>query len=219
MNEPARKLTFTFADFLERERAGDVKHELLNGEICAMARGTIEHGRLASNVAGVLFAQLRGRPCAAFSSDVLVRVLATGLATYPDLSVVCGLLERDPEDANTIVNPVVLVEVLSDSTEAYDRGEKFAHYQRIPSLKEYVLVSQRSPRIEVFQRNEDGRSWTLYVAEATEKIELASIGCEIAVDEIYANALDPVTLSRDAMVHPGDDRVLKALLQRGTIRG
>lgn len=193
MNEPARKHTFTFAEFLQRERASDVKHELVNGDIFAVARGTIEHGRLTSSVTGALDAQLRGSPCAAFSSDVLVRVLATGLATYPDLSVVCGRLERDPEDANTIVNPTVLIEVLSDSTEAYDRGEKFAHYQRIPSLKEYVLVSQRSPRIEVFRRNEDGRSWTLYVAEATEKIGLASIGCEIAVDEIYANALGVVT--------------------------
>ena len=192
MNEPARKLTSTFAEFLGQERAGSVKHELVNGEILARARETIEHGRLASSMTGALGAQLQGRPCAVFSSDVLIRVLATGLATYPDVSVVCGRLERDPEDANTITNPVLLVEVLSDSTEVYDRGEKFAHYQRIPSLKEYVLVSQRGPRIEVFRRNEDGRSWTLNVAEATEKLELASIACEIAVDEIYANALDNV---------------------------
>jgi Uma2 family endonuclease len=190
MNEPARKLTFTFAEYLEQERASDTKHEFVNGEIFAIAGGTIEHGRLAANTAGVLFAQLRGRPCAAYSSDVRVRVLATGLATYPDLSIVCGRLERDPEDANTIVNPIVLVEVLSDSTEAYDRGEKFAHYQRIPSLEEYVLVSQHGPRIEVFRRNEDGKSWTLHIAEASESVKLASIGCELAVDEVYVNALE-----------------------------
>lgn len=190
MNEPARKLSFTFAEYVAQEQASDTKHELVNGEIFAMAGGTIEHGRLASRVTAALLAQLRGRPCEAFSSDVRVRVLATGLATYPDLSIVCGRLAHDPEDTNTIVNPIVLVEVLSDSTEAYDRGEKFAHYQRIPSLKEYVIVSQRSPRIEVFQRNEDGKSWTLYVAETSESVKLASIQCQIAVDEVYASALD-----------------------------
>ena len=190
MNEPARKLTFTFAEYLEQERTSDVKHEFVNGEIFDMAGGTIEHGRLASTVNAALRTQSRGRPCEVYSSDVRVRVLATGLATYPDTSVVCGRLERDPADANTIVNPVVLVEVLSDSTEGYDRGEKFAHYQRLPSLKEYVLVSQRSPRIEVFRRNEDGNSWTLLIAQAGERVSLASIGCELAVDEMYANALE-----------------------------
>jgi Uma2 family endonuclease len=190
MNEPARKLSFTFAEYVEQERASQTRHELVNGEIFAIAGGTIEHGRLASRVTAALLMQLRGRPCEAFSSDVRIRVLATGLATYPDLSIVCGRLERDPEDANTIVNPIVLVEVLSDSTEAYDRGEKFAHYQRIPSLKEYVIVSQQGPRIEVFHRNEDGKSWTLHVAGASESVKLDSIQCEIAVDEVYASALD-----------------------------
>ena len=125
-----------------------------------------------------------------FSADLLIRVLATGLATYPDLSVVCGRLERDPEDANTVVNPIVLVEVLSDSTERYDRGEKFAHYRRIPSLKEYVLVSQHAPRIEVFRRNEDGRAGPSTSRKLRERAAHV-IGCELAVDEMYASALDP----------------------------
>jgi len=188
MNEPAHKLTLTFAKFLEQERASDTRHELVNGEIFAMAGGTIEHGRLTSNVTILLGAQLRGRPCSAFSSDVLIRVLATGLASYPDLSVVCGKLERDPEDANTIINPTVLVEVLSDSTEAYDRGEKFAHCRRIPSLKEYVLVSQHEPRIEVFRRGDDG-IWSLHEAGATERVKLEAIACELSVDEVYADPL------------------------------
>jgi Uma2 family endonuclease len=188
MNEPAHELTFTFAEYIEREQGSDTKHELVNGEIFAMAGSTIEHGRLASNVTISLGGQLLGRPCAAFSSDVRVRVLATGLATYPDLSVVCGKLERDPGDVNTIVNPILLVEVLSDGTEAYDRGEKFAHYRRIPSLREYVLVSQHEPRIEVFRRGEDG-IWSLHEAGATERVKLASIGCELAVDAVYADPL------------------------------
>jgi Uma2 family endonuclease len=188
MKEPGHKLTWTFAEYVEQERGSDTKHELVNGELFAMAVGTIEHGRLASNVTISLGAQLLGRPCAAFSSDVRVRVLATGLATYPDLSVVCGKLERDPGDANTIVNPILLVEVLSDSTEAYDRGEKFAHYRRILSLREYVLASQHEPRSEVFRRGEDG-IWLLHEAGAAERVQLMSIACELAVDEVYTDPL------------------------------
>jgi len=193
MNEPARKLSVPFAEYLERERTSETKHELVNGEILAMAGGTLEHGRLAVNVATELRAQVRGRPCVVFSSDVRVRVLATGLATYPDVSVACTRVERDPEDTNTLINPILLVEVLSDSSEAYDRGAKFAHYRRIPSLKEYVLVSQREPRIEVFRRNEDG-SWTLYDAEASATVKLLSIDAELSVDEVYASALDTMAI-------------------------
>ncbi|MCK6588750.1 MAG: Uma2 family endonuclease [Polyangiaceae bacterium] len=188
MNEPARKLSASYPEYLAQEQASETKHEFLSGEIFAMAGGTPEHARLSSRVIGALVAQLRGRPCEAFSSDLRVRVLATSLVTYPDVSVVCGRFEQDPEDANTLVNPVVLVEVLSDSSEAYDRGEKFAHYRRIPSLQEYVLISQRKPRIEVFRRNEDG-TWMLFEAEASGSVKLASIGCELSVDEVYANAL------------------------------
>jgi Uma2 family endonuclease len=186
MNEPARAIRHTYAEYLAQEGASETKHEFVNGQIYDMAGGTPEHSRLALNVGAELRGQLRGRPCVAFSSDL--RVLATGLATYPDVSVVCGRLERDPEDKNAIVNPIVLVEVLSDSTEAYDWGEKFAHYRRIPSLREYVLVAQRAPRLEVFRRNDDG-TWTLHEAGPGERVKLASIGCELAVDEVYANPL------------------------------
>ncbi|WP_437335163.1 Uma2 family endonuclease [Sorangium sp. So ce394] len=189
MNAPARKLSFTYAEYLEQERASPTKHEYLGGEIFDMAGGTPEHARLGANVTAELRAALRQRTCAVFSSDLRVRVLATGLATYPDVSVVCGKLAHDPEDEHAVVNPLVLVEVLSDSTEAYDRGEKFAHYRRIPSLKEYVLVSQAHPRIEVFRRNEDG-SWTLYEAGPGERARLASIDGVLDVDEVYRGALE-----------------------------
>jgi Uma2 family endonuclease len=116
-------------------------------------------------------------------------VLATGLSACPDVSVVCGTLELDPDGANAAVNPVVLVEVLSDGTEAYDRGQKLAHYRRIPSLREYVLVSQVERRIELYRRNELQRR-ELYEARSGESLELAPIGCSIAVDEIYANPLE-----------------------------
>jgi Uma2 family endonuclease len=188
MNEPARKLTFTFAEYLVQERAGDTKHELINGEIYDMAGGTGEHARLASNMTGVLLGQLQGKPCAVFSSDLLVRVLATGMATYPDLSVICGRFEHDPEDKNVATNPIILVEVLSDGTESKDRGEKFAHYRRIPSLMEYVLVSQHEQRIEVFRRTEQG--WILSEATAGESVKLISIDGELSVDAVYANPLE-----------------------------
>jgi Uma2 family endonuclease len=188
MTQPARKLTYTFAEYLALEAKSEGKHEYVNGEIFAMAGGTPEHGRLAVNVSGELRSALRGRPCAVFNSDVRVRVLATGRATYPDVSVACGRLERDPEDENTIINPVVIVEVLSDSTEAQDRGDKFAHYRRIPSLHEYVLVSQHERRVDFYSRNDDG-TWTLHEAGAHGVVRLGSIGCEISVDAIYDDPL------------------------------
>ncbi len=192
MTDAAHKLTYTFAEYLALERAGDTKHELINGEIFAMAGGTPEHGRLATRVIRALATQLADRPCEAFSSDVLLRVRATNLGTYPDISVVCGRLERDPEDPNVIVNPIVLVEVLSDGTERYDRGEKLAHYRRIPSLQEYVLVSPRTSRAsEVFRRNDElGKSWTLHIGRGHPRTATwRRSRCEVAVDEVYANAL------------------------------
>src|SRR5262249_23805624 len=140
MTEPARKLSHTFAEYIALEAKSGTKHEYVNGEIFAMAGGTLEHGRLCANVIRVLGTALLGRPCITFTADVRVRVLATGLCTYPDGSVVCGRIELDPEDKNTLTNPIVLVEVLSDSTESYDRIEKQAHYRLIPSLRDYLLV-------------------------------------------------------------------------------
>ena len=161
----------------------------LNGEIFAMTGGTPEHADLAASVIRELGIQLRGRSCRVYTSDLRIRVLATGLGTYPDASVVCGPLERDPADKNTVVNPVVLIEVLSDSTERYDRGEKFAHYRRIPSLQEYVLVSQLEHRIEVFRRNGDG-TWTWSEALEPGSAKLSSISCELSVEAIYAGVFE-----------------------------
>ncbi|AGP37135.1 hypothetical protein BE04_33380 [Sorangium cellulosum] len=188
MDEPDGKRLYSYAEYLEQERTSPTKHEFLNGEIFAMAGGTPEHARLCLSVGAELRAHLRGRPCVVYSSDLRVRVQATGLSTYPDVSVVCGRIERDPEDTDAALNPVVLVEVLSDSSEAYDRGQKFAHYRCIPSLREYVLVSQHEPRIEVFHRNEDG-SWTLREARAGKGVELQAIGCILSVDDVYRDPL------------------------------
>jgi Uma2 family endonuclease len=190
MVEPAGKLSYTFAEYIGIDEASAVKHEFVNGEIFAMSGGTVKHGQLAANVIRALGTQLLDRPCAAFTSDVRVRVLATGLATYPDVSVVCGSIDYDPENKNTITNPVLLVEVLSDSTEDYDREEKFSHYRRIPSLREYLLVSQHERRVTHLSRNDDG-SWTLRDLPPTAIVRLPSIGCELSLDEVYRDPFAP----------------------------
>ncbi len=179
----------TYAEYLAAEATSEVRHEFLNGEVWAMAGGTPAHGALAAAVTGELHAALRGKPCRAFSSDVRVRIPETGLSTYPDVSVVCGRLETAPEDEDAITNPILLVEVLSDSTEAYDRGAKWAHYRRIPSLREYVLVSRAEPLVEVYRRTEAGR-WELTDARAGESVEIASLGVRLDVSAVYANPLD-----------------------------
>jgi Uma2 family endonuclease len=189
MTQPAPD-HMTYAEYLAAEAASATKHEYLRGEVYAMAGGTPEHAALAMAVGRDLGNQLRGQPCRVFSSDLRVRVEATDLSTYPDVTVVCGRLERSEVDQNAAVNPVLIVEVLSDSTEAYDRGEKFAHYRRLPSLKEYLLVSQKEPRLEVYRRNDAGH-WVLFEARRGESLELASLpGVQLATDEVYR---DPLT--------------------------
>ena len=180
---------FTFADYLVLEESSTVKHEFLEGHVWAMAGGTPDHGALSANVIILLGNQLRDRPCRVFTSDVRIRVRATGLATYPDVSIVCGQQETDPDDpkGNTIANPSVVVEVLSPSTEDYDRGEKVAHYKQIPSLHEIVLVAHEEQRIELWRR--DGERWILDVIREDGVAPLTSIGCELPLSEVYRNPL------------------------------
>lgn len=177
---------YTWAEYLALERTSNVRHEFLDGEIYALAGGTPEHAALAANVIGALHAQLAATAkCRVFSSDLRVRVTETGLGTYPDATVVCGELARDPQDRNTITNPTVVVEVLSDSTEAYDRGMKLDHLRRIPELREIVLVSHREPLIEVFRRGPED-AWTRSEARLHGTARLEAIGCELVVDAVYA---------------------------------
>ena len=187
----------SYAEYVARELTSDVKHEYLRGEVfvlgdvSAMAGGTRRHAALTVAVLSELRTALRGKRCEVYSSDLRVRVLATDLSTdlstYPDGSVVCGQAEgRD--DQNSITNPTVIVEVLSESTEAYDRGAKAAHYRRIPSLREYVLVNQNERRIEVFHRNERGL-WELSEAGPGERIALPSLDVSLEVDAVYADPL------------------------------
>jgi Uma2 family endonuclease len=170
----------TYAEYLAGEAKAEVRHEYLNGEVREVAGDTIEHGALAAAIAGELRTALAGKPCRTYSSDLRVRIPETGLTTYPDLSVVCGHLETARDDEDAITNPIVLVEVLSDATEAYNRGAKAAHHRRIRSLRKYVLVAQAEPRIEVHRRTE-GVRWELLEARAGETIELLSFGVRLDV--------------------------------------
>lgn len=176
---------YTYEEYLAFDEANEGKHEFVNGQIVAMAGGSPRHNALAFRLTVAVGTGIR-RECTGFQSDQRTRVLATGRATYPDLTVVCGPVERDPADKTrqTITNPTLIIEVLSPSTEKDDRGEKRQHYMRIPSLQEYILVSQGEPHIERFRRNEKG-TWDF--SESSEgAIELVSGGMlELAM--LYAD--------------------------------
>lgn len=189
MRRPEPHARLTYPEYVAAEAQSEVRHEFLDGCVYAMAGGTPEHAALAAALTRELGTALRAKPCRVFSSDLRVRVRATGLTTYPDLSVVCGKLETAADDPHALLNPIVLVEVLSESTEAYDRGTKAAHYRRIASLQEYVLVAQSEPLIEVHRRNERGH-FELIEARAGEHAELASLGVTISVDAVYENPLE-----------------------------
>lgn len=181
---------FTFEEYLILEETSRARHEFLGGHVWAMAGGTPEHGAVAANVIVLLGNQLRDRPCRVFTSDVRVRVKTTGLATYPDVSVVCGQLQTDPDDpkGNTVINPTVVVEVMSPSSEEYDRGEKLAQYKQIGALREIVLVAHEEQRIEVWRRDED--RWQLQLARGGAAARLEAIGCELPLDDVYRNPLE-----------------------------
>lgn len=177
---------YTYEEYLAYERDSALKHEYDGGEIFAMAGGSVRHNALASRISAVL-ESARPSGCVALQSDQRIRILATGRTTYPDATVVCGRIERDPADPSdmTITNPVLLVEVLSPSTEKEDRGNKWNDYQRIPSLKEYVLVDQSSPRVERYCRLDQGDAWEYSVA--TEGRVALSTGAVIDLAWLYAD--------------------------------
>jgi Uma2 family endonuclease len=185
MSVSIRRHRYSFQDYLAIEEVSTVRHEYLDGEIYAMAGGSVLHAALSAAVLAALHHQLSGR-CRTYSSDLRVRVLATGLASYPEVTVVCGPPETDPDNAETIVNPAVLVEVLSPATIDYGLGEKFEHYRRIPSLGAVVYVWQDRRQIEVRARQEEG--WKSTVASAGSAAVIDSIACQLEVDALYVDA-------------------------------
>ncbi len=182
MAYPAEKQAMTVEAYKALERDTDVRHEFINGEAYAMADGSPEHARIQINFAGALWSRSRGMPCRPTGNDQKVFVPETGSFFYADVTIVCGGHEYHPAESNALTNPSVLVEILSPSTEDYDRGTKFQHYKRLPSLAECVLVSQDERRVEIRQRVEEG--WL--IREVTEgDVCLASLDLSIPLDEIY----------------------------------
>ena len=178
---------YTYAEYLALEEESSIRHEYLDGEIYAMAGGTPDHAALAAAILSRIGAQLP-RGGRTFTSDLRVRIVSTGLTTYPDGAVVCGGTQRAPEDAIAVTNPVVLIEVTSNSSEDYDRGEKLRQYQSIPTAREIVIASHREPRISVHRRGEHG--WTASHAVAGESVSLESIGAVLRVDDVYRDGLE-----------------------------
>lgn len=185
MSTVANSNRFSYAEYLERENAAPTKSEFYAGEIFAMAGGSRRHNSITGNFFAHLYAKLSSAPCRPFMSDQRIRISTLNLGTYPDVSVVCGEPEGDKADPEAITNPRVLVEVLSQSTESYDRGRKFSYYRRIESLEEYVLVSQDEPLVERFKR-QPGGDWMLRVFEGVEAIlNLESIQVVLPLKDIY----------------------------------
>ena len=182
---------YTEEEYMELEREADYKSEYFQGEIFAMAGAGHNHNRIVENLSIDIGTFFKGKSCRTYSSDQRIHIPTSGLYTYPDLIVVCGANQYQDEKKDTLLNPIVLVEVLSESTEAYDRGQKFHFYRSIPTLQEYVLINARAVAAEVFRKSEAGL-WTLaseaYALDGS--IELASVGLTLPMQDVYAQTED-----------------------------
>ena len=177
------------AEYLALDRRSEVKHEYLDGAVFAMTGASLRHNRIVSNLGGIFYQRLRGGRCTAYVADLRLQVTATGFYTYPDLVVVCGEPQLADAHLDTILNPTLIVEVLSPSTEATDRGSKFAHYRTIESLAEVVLVAQERVQVERYTRQPEG-GWLLFEARHLEdRLPLSSIGVELVLADVYEGAL------------------------------
>ena len=180
----AKPSLLTPGEYLALERKAGIRSEYIAGRMFAMSGASRRHSLIAGNFHGEIWSRLRGRECEVHMNDMRVKVSPPGLYTYPDIVAVCGEARFEDNELDTLVNPTVIVEVLSESTEAYDRGEKFAHYRRLETLREYVLVAQDKIRIEHFRR--EGDEWILSEVSAPEAtLHLGSIDCHIGVAAIY----------------------------------
>lgn len=171
--------------YLEYERSCEVRHEFYDGELFAMAGASRKHVMIVTNTVVVLGGQLRGKPCTVFSTDLRVRVDATGLFTYPDVVIGCDTLQFADDHEDTLLNPTVIIEVLSKSTADYDRGTKFKHYRTIEELQEYVLIAQDEPRIEHYRRQPEGKWLLTTFQRLDEVVTLDSINCTLPLVEVY----------------------------------
>jgi len=185
-SRPQRR--YSLEDYFSLEEGSTVRHEFFNGEIFAMAGGTVAHNQIAANVLRQLGTALKERPCRALGSDM--RLLTPGgLLTYPDVMVICGPVELAPGRRDVVTNPIVLVEVLSDATRAYDLGDKFELYKAIPTLRDYLTIDQRTVDVQCFQR--DGSSWNpATLSRVEEAVSLPSIDVRMPLADVYDKALE-----------------------------
>jgi Uma2 family endonuclease len=199
MSQAAAKRRYTLEEYFEFERNSEEKFEYRDGEVVnlsetiGMAGGSLVHSRITANVIAAIRSRLTGGPCQVYSGDLRVRIPRKVLWAYPDASVICGnaQVEAIPGVGETATNPQVIIEVLSPSTESYDRGDKFARYREIPSLRDYVLVAQHEPRVEVFSRAEDGAWSFVPVSDVRASAVLRSLGVELPLAEVYAGVEFP----------------------------
>jgi Uma2 family endonuclease len=179
------KTFITPEQYLEIERKAEFKSEYYQGEMFLMAGASIPHNRLVGNLFAGLHQQLRSRPCSVFSNDMRIFVALTGLYTYPDVVAVCGELQILDTQKDTLLNPSVIAEVPSPSTEAYERGRKFEQYQSIESFKEYLLIASDRMHIDLYTRQADSRWLRASASRPDDSLELPSIGCRITVADLY----------------------------------
>lgn len=184
MSAVLQQTRYTAEEYLSLERSASIKSEFQDGQIFAMTGASREHNLISGNIYRELSQQLKSRPCEAYINDMRVKAAKARSYHYPDVAVVCGKPEFEDAQVDTLLNPTLLIEVLSPSTEAYDRGGKFAHYRKIPSLREYLLVMQDQPGIERYQRQ--GEVWILSEALGLEaNVALESIDCRLSLREVY----------------------------------
>jgi Uncharacterized protein conserved in cyanobacteria len=184
----------TPGEYLDMERKSEIRNEYIAGRVFAMSGASRRHNLIAGNFYREVSSQMRGRACEAYIGDMRVKVSPTGMYTYPDVVAVCGEPRFEDTYIDTLLNPLVIVEVLSESTEAYDRGEKFAHYRRLDTLREYVLFAQDKVRVEHYLR--EGEQWILSeISDPDSALRLASIDCHVVLAAIYEKVeFDPLPI-------------------------
>lgn len=194
-----REVYLSPEEYLQIERAAEFKSEYFAGEMFGMAGGSPAHALIGGNVLRNLGNQLQSGRCVPYNSDLRIEISTTGLYTYPDVSIICGPLQFSDLGDDIVTNPALIVEVLSDSTEAYDRGTKFDHYRTISTLREYVLVSQKQPLVEVFLRQTDG-TWRLTPVRGLDAaVRLDSLECDLRLAEVYRHVEFPASPPLKAM--------------------
>lgn len=189
MGAAQQQLKFSLDDYLLWEAEQSERHEYINGEVFAMTGARDGHNTIAGNIFAALRSALRGSPCRAFIADMKLRIDAANAAFYPDVMVTCDPRDKTPETDLAKQHPVLIVEVLSESTSAYDRGLKFEHYRHIDTLKEYLLVEQDRRHADLFRKREDDGRWVLYASGTADDVVLESVGLQLSMDTLFEDVM------------------------------